>query len=369
MQVLHIVTLVSPAAEYGGPVRVAINQCAALSERGIAAQVVGGTRGFEEVPEQLDGVTCRLFPVRSLVPGTGFAGLTSPALLRWLKRHVADFDVVHVHLARDLVTLPAARIALASKVPLVLQTHGMIDSSSHPLARPLDAAWTRRTLRRAKAILYLTEREKRDLAKVAGPLVNLRNVINGVPVAQGQLDGTRSDVLFLARLHRRKRPEQFVRAAIALRGEFPDTNFVLIGPDEGEGAEIRSLLTHPDAANVSWLGAAAPEVVGQRMADARVYVLPSIDEPFPMSVLEAMAAGTPVVITQSCGLADMVARTESGLVTDTSTGSLTQALRTLLSDPRLARTMGANGRAAARESFSMAQVSETLVDAYEEAIQ
>ena len=50
-----------------------------------------------------------------------------------------DYDVVHVHVARDFVTLPAATIARRAGVPYVLQPHGMIDPSDHALARPLDA--------------------------------------------------------------------------------------------------------------------------------------------------------------------------------------------------------------------------------------
>ena len=76
------------------------------------------------------------------------------------------------------------------------------------------------------------------------------------------------------------------------------------------------------------------------MSQAGVYVLPSIDEPYGMSVLEAMSVGLPVVITESCGLASLVRTTGSGVVTDPSLEGLVEGVRAIISDPAAARRMG-----------------------------
>ena len=55
MRILHVVTLVSPDGEYGGPVRVATNLSKALRDLGHDVTIAAGTRGFESAPEQLDG--------------------------------------------------------------------------------------------------------------------------------------------------------------------------------------------------------------------------------------------------------------------------------------------------------------------------
>ena len=121
------------------------------------------------MPTELNGVPVRLFAARTLVPGTGFAGMGAPALSRWFHRTGLSFDVVHIHLARELVVLPMALAARRHGIPYVLQTHGMVVPSRHPLAPPLDAVWTRKVLRDAGAVFYLTPQEREQLGAVAGP--------------------------------------------------------------------------------------------------------------------------------------------------------------------------------------------------------
>jgi len=370
MRIISVVTLVSPSGEYGGPVRVALNQASALISAGHDVVVAGAARGWDGAPPtEVDGVPVRLFPAVRVIPGTGFAGLASPGLGRWLASAVRAADVVHVHLARDLVTLPAADAARRRGVPYVVQTHGMVDRTTNPLAGPLDRFLTRPVLRAARRVLYLTPRERDDLAEVAGPALALRELRNGVPDAP---DGERTappsasdDVLYLARLAQRKRPALFVEMARRLSVEFPATTFSLAGPDEGEATAVDAAIHRAPAADrVRREGALPPEATSARLRAARVYVLPSVDEPYPMSVLEAMSVGLPVVVTDTCGLAPAIARHGCGFVVDDSLDALTGAVRRLLGDDGLADRMGAAGRRAAREEFGMAAVTDGLVAAY-----
>jgi glycosyltransferase involved in cell wall biosynthesis len=365
--IAHVVTLLSPDGAYGGPVRVAVNQLTALAERGHDVTLFASHRGYAEPPTNIDGVPVVSFPARTAIPGTGFAGLAAPALTRELRRRVDSFDVVHVHLARDLVTLPAARVVRRAGVPLFVQTHGMIDPSTNPLAGPLDAALTRPTLRAASAIFHLTDRERRDLLAVGAPETALVPLVNGVPDS-GDLSAhpaASNEVLFLARLHRRKRPTAFVRAAIALADRFPEAEFTLVGPDEGEGAAVERLIDGSGhRARIRWEGPLAPEQTLNRMSRAAVYVLPSIDEPFPMSVLEAASLGLPVIVTDSCGLAEPVSSAGAGIVVDHSADSLIEALRHLVSDRDRRRRVGESARAMAVDRFSMDAVASSLMTRY-----
>lgn len=366
MRVLSVVTLISPDGAYGGPTRVALNQAVALRSLGHEVVVAGAAKGFARTPTDHQGVPLRLFPARHAVPGTGFAGLAAPGLGRYLRRALAAADVLHVHLARDLVTLPAAALARRRKVRYVLQTHGMIDASAHPLAGPLDAVLTRPALAGAHAVLHLTARERRDLSAVARrglPFVELPNGVPLPPATGAAHDPAAPEVLFLARLHRRKRPLAFARAALELAEAFPAARFALVGPDEGEGPAVAEVAgAHP---RIGWEGPLAPEETSARMARAAVYVLPSVDEPFPMSVLEAMALGLPVVVTASCGLAGFVAEHDAGIVVpDDDHRRLVAAVGGLLAAPQGAGRMGAAGREAVRDRLSMAAVAERLAAAY-----
>lgn len=369
MRIAQVVTLVSPDGAYGGPVRVAVNQLNALASLGHEVQLFATHRHYSAQPREIEGVPLTSYPAQTLIPKSGFAGLTSLPLLAHLQRALSDYDVVHVHLARDLVTLPAARLALSLGVPTVAQTHGMIDPSSNRLAAPLDAILTRPVLERLATVFYLTDRERVALEQVGRGRTNLRHLVNGVPAAKAiaRPKDVSPEVLFLARLHPRKRAIHFVRAAITLSSEFPNTHFSLVGPDEGDGPEVAKLIERARCGHIRWEGALAPEETLNRMSRATIYALPSVDEPFPMSVLEAASLGLPLVVTDSCGLAGPVNDYQAGIVTNDSVGGLVDALRSLLSNQGLRSVTGLQAQQMAAELFSMDRVAELLIRTYEEA--
>lgn len=370
MRIVSVVTLFTPQGAYGGPTRVALNQAAALRDAGHEVRLAGAALGYLRPPREVDGVEVDLFAARRLLPGTGFAGLTSPGLQRWVRSALRDADVVHVHLARDLVTLPVARAARRTGVPYVLQTHGMVDPSHHPLARPLDALATRGVLRDAAAVLHLTSHEARGLEAVARTALPLVELVNGVPSPRarpGSREGGR-EVLFLARLAPRKRPALFVAAAQRLAPHHPDVRFTLVGPDEGEGEAVRRAIASDDAGGrIRWEGPLPLDETAARVARASVSVLPSVDEPFPMSVIEAMAAGVPVVVTDTCGLAGRIARAGAGEVAGPDEQSLVDAVERLLGDVDRAGAAGEAGQRLTREELSIEAVRARLEAVYADA--
>lgn len=366
MRILQVVTLLSPDGAFGGPVRVAFNQSAELIDRGHSVTIAAACRGYAVPPTELDHVPVALFPARKVVPGRSFAGTTAPGLGTWFRRHRSCFDLVHVHLGRDLVGLPLAMSARRHRLPYVVQTHGMITPSQHPLAAPLDAAWTRRVLRDAGVVFYLTPTERAQLTTVAGAGLRLRQLLNGVPDHRpAAAPEPRPEVMFAARMHPRKRPMMFVDMATTLLNEGVRARFTLVGPDEGEGERVRAALS--GRAGITWEGPLPPSVVPDRLARTAIYVLPSVDEPYPMTVLEAMSVGVPVVIRSDCGLAPFVRRARGGLVVGDDT-ALADTVRSLLADPARAQRMGRRGQAAVRRHLGMRTVGDALTDVYTDVL-
>lgn len=377
MKIMHVVTLVTPDGSFGGPLRVAVNQVRALRARGHQVDLVAGAQGFEgPLPLEYDGVPVTLFPARQAVPGTGFAGLVAPRLTAFVARRAREYDVVHLHLARDLVALPTALAAAARRVPLVVHTHGMIDASDRLLAKPLDLAMTRPVMRSAAGSIALVPREKTDLQELFPQLVEPVVLPNGVPPtverAVEQRAGAAAEhpeVLFLARVAARKRPVEFVRAAQLLAPEFPAARFTLIGPDEDRGDAVRTAIAEDDAdGRIVWEGPLAPDRTAARMAAAAVYVLPAVDEPFGMTLIEAMAVGLPTVANHDCGLAEDVRATGGAVAHDDSVESLASAVRELLTDPERRRRAGAAGLEHVEHTYSMDAVARRLETIYVDAI-
>lgn len=371
MKIIQVATLVTPDGAYGGPIRVAINQTRALLEAGHDVTLAAGARGFgTTLPDNFDGVPVKLFNAE-LIPKLGFAGTVSPALHRWIKKTAPTADVCHVHLGRDLLTMPAARAIARAGLSYVVQTHGMIDASSRALSGPFDRFFTQPVLQTAGRVFYLTEQEREDLKGLVSKPLPFTRLLNGVPASSQRTvpEPETIEVLFLARLQARKRPMMFVEMAKRLHRRFPQARFVLVGPDEGEGQAVREAIAHSglDEA-IRWEGAIGPEQVSERLAQCSVYVLPSINEPFPMSVLEALSLAKPVVITDSCGLAPFVEAANAGFVAGPDIDTLTAAVSSLLEDKDLRLETGRNAEALARREFSMTRITDTIVDTYDRLV-
>jgi glycosyltransferase involved in cell wall biosynthesis len=376
VRILQVATYISPDGAYGGPTRVAINQAKALTELGHEVILTASAGGFEgKLPTTYDDFPVKLFTGRQAVPRAGFAGLTAPQLFPWLSRALKGADIVHVHMSRDLVTLPSAAMALKSKIPLVVQTHGMIDSSEKFLAKPLDAILTAPILRGASKILYLTEKEKFDISEVAQYRVAVDGLPNGVTVpdipAVEQLMGAAEnpEIICLARVHAIKRPLAFIQAGAAITSKWTKSRFTLIGPDEGEGQKVNNAIRQiRPGSQVSWLGPIPPEQTTNRMQQSSIFVLPSESELYSMSTLEAMSLGLPVVITDTSGLAPLVRENHAGLVCDKSQSSLNDAIDELLQNPAKRIAMGKNARNTIQEKFAMGKVALKLDAQYRNVI-
>lgn len=371
MKVLHAFTLQSPDNAFGGPIRVALNLGHELESRGIDVELVGGCRGYESTPTEIENIPAHLFPVRQIHPKLGFSGLISLRLLSWTWRNVKRFDVIHIHMARDLITLPIGLISRMRGVPIVIQGHGMIDPTNKFAGRLLDKLFVKRLLTGATKLLYLTEQESTDFPAVAGkPLENLAFLPNGVPAQSephlGAANSART-ISYISRLQARKRPHLFVQMASELVRDGVDCQFKIAGADEGELDQVLRIIKQESLdETVEYLGSQDHAGVIKLLNETSVLVLPSVNEPFPMIVLEAISCAIPVVITDTCGLAPYITRGNAGIVTDGSVAQLVSATKTILSD---LHQYSSNALTLAKNEFSMSHIGDELTSIYRGAIE
>ena len=366
MRVLHIVPLISDAAEYGGPVRGTLRQSVATQEIGHSAKVLALWKGTTSPPTDMWGVpvTTRRFlrvPIHRL--GGGF----SVTAIWWLYLNSRTFDVVHIHAGRDLWVMLAMVILRLRGVPYVWQTHGMLNLRTSSAIRLYDFLLVRPAMRQATAMFYLTPFEKRALAAF-GETDRLELLINGVDAPDSDpppLEPSPLKVVFCARLHERKRAIDLVRAVISLRQTGANIELTLYGPDEGALAPILQLIRESGhTESVRYGGALAYELVRPTLRQYNVCVLPSVNEPFPNSVLEGLASGLAVVCTSSCGLAPYLRESGAGIVIEPGAESIQAALETLMRANELIEQYGELGLDLARSRFSMHAVATRLEQTY-----
>jgi glycosyltransferase involved in cell wall biosynthesis len=366
MKILHLVTLASSDGAGGGPLRVALNQALELSRRGHDVQLAAGWLGEGSPPTSIEGIPAHFFPIHRFVPRTGLSGIVSFRLTLWLIREVSAWDIVHIHAGRDLISTGSLVVARARRCRYVTQTHGMIQPDRRLRARIMDAVAVRRLLLRARVRFVLTQREMDGLAEVLGTRVPFERIFNGVPAENG-LIRKRSDneVLYCARLHVRKRPVAFVEMAGELRRRGIEANFSLVGPDEGELPAVQKAIEAGNLQDVvRYEGSLSYEAVRARMSQSGIYVLPSVHEPFPMSLLEALSLGLPSVCTDSCDISEILRDGRAALVTDGSVPAMADAVEAILKDEGLKSELTANARKVTRTIFSMEAVGDKLEQCY-----
>jgi glycosyltransferase involved in cell wall biosynthesis len=365
VKIAQVVTYISADGAFGGPVAVAIAQAVELAAQGHDVELLAGWDGVAEV--DAPGVKVRLFRTRQVIP-SGFSGMIAPGMLGYLRRHRSAFDVVHVQLARDLITLPIASFLSGRKSNYVVQPHGMIKPDGRLRARVFDTIAVRRVLRDAAVVIAYRNVDEDALREVSRGAAEIEFLENGVTIAADDAPADRvgtPEVLFLARLHPRKRVVAFAEMALLLKHRGVAARFAVVGPDEGELARLTSFLEENGLnEDVSYEGPIGYSAVRDRLQRASVYVLPSVNEPFPVTVLEAMAIGTPCVITDTCGIAPFFLEDAAGAVTDGSPERMADAVERLLVDPAHRTRTITNARDSIAAHFSITAVVNRLLTFY-----
>lgn len=369
MRILQVVTLLSAGGAFGGPLTVAVEQCQALHRLGHDVTLLTGWDKKAQLPK----TPYRLVPLRArnLAPFMGLSGLTSLPLLRWLRAHETEFDLIHVHCGRDMVSLPAAAL-LRNRRAYVLQTHGMIMPDRRMRSRVVDALMTHRALGRAAAVLYLTEIEHAGLREIGVPEAKLHELRNGIGFDPDLVRAPAEPpftVSFCARLHPRKRVGAFLEMAALLADRAPGRfRFVVAGPDEGELVVVERFQQAHRELGVEYRGALSAAAARSLLAESDVFVLPSVDEPFPMTVLEALAVGTPSVVTDSCGIATALQEHDAAAVTDGSPEQLSAAVSAFVASPEEWAKASARSRDVIRTHYSIESIARQLAAEYQRAV-
>jgi glycosyltransferase involved in cell wall biosynthesis len=383
MRLLHVAASYLPARRYGGTIVSVHALCRALAARGHDVHVyttsvdgAGDSPVPHGVPVDVEGVTVWYFESRHLR-----RLYRSPPLGAALRRHVAEFQVVHTHAIYLWPLWTAAREARRANVPYVVSPRGMlekalIEQKSAWLKAALIACIEKRTLEEAGAVHVTSPREADEAARFGFNLRMVSEIPNGVdlpapsgaPVspAMARLIGDGPFVLFVGRLNWKKGLDRLI-AALPYA---PDVRLIVAGNDEDRYQPALESLAQ--AAGVSDRIVFAGPVLGADkdalMSAARALVLPSYSENFGNVVLEAMALGRPVIVTPEVGVADLVRDCGGGIVTGGSPLLLAGALTALVVDVARGNALGERGRRAARD-LSWDHVAARMETLYQSVIE
>ncbi|MFQ6100786.1 MAG: glycosyltransferase [Anaerolineae bacterium] len=327
-------------------------------------------------------------PADFTAAGIGFVPLNIAARFAWrellrLRRllRAGGFHLLHVHGARAALYGRLAAATLRPRPHVLFSIHGF---ATPFYSFPRRTAYLRleRALQRvtdcticvaqAEADLFLsfglTTPEKTrvipygiDVVRFAAPPGDLSNLREKLDVGPGPV------LLTVCRLNVPRDFASLLAAFRQVRSEFASAHLLIVG-DGPQRTEVESLIHRSEltgSAHVTGFRSDVPAL----MALADVYVLTSYGwEGYPISTLEAQAAGVPVVVTDAGGSREAVQHERTGLVVPRrDSDTLAEALLRLLRNPGLRREMGKAGRRRARREFTRKRMIERITTVYDES--
>jgi glycosyltransferase involved in cell wall biosynthesis len=374
MRILHVIASLAP--RYGGPSKVLPEMCRALAARGHDVEVfttnIDGPSTLPVrvgVPQVLGGATVTYFGAhwpRSYKASLGLA--------RALHDRVEGFDVVHIHSLYLFHTAAASLCARRRRVPYVIRPHGTLDPYHRARHRGRKAVQEllveRRNLDRAGGI-HCTSLAEKAAIEPLGLRAPCFVVPLGVEVAElepaGEDAAGTALVTFVGRLTPKKGLDILLEAFAEVGSWRPDAHLVIAGPDdEGLGRQLHERVRRLGLqGRVSLPGPVTGPAKDGLLRRSNVVVLPSKDENFGVSVVEAMAAAVPVVVTSGVAIHQEVAEAGAGLVVPRTPAAVAGAVLRLLDDPAWRRQLGERGRRLVETTFAWPRIAAKLEEMYD----
>lgn len=316
--------------------------------------------------EEIDGIAVeRIAYPRVRMLGALVLGLKFAWRL-YARRH--EYDAIHIHMAKNLATVAGLLRPLLNR-PVVVKISGAWEFEGgildprlrrKPVVRLMNAC-----IRRIDCVQCISEFTRRMLVEAGYAANRIRMIPNAVDVRRFRLAVPSDDqpsVLFVGRVEPVKGLDVLIDAWPTVRARVP-AKLVIAGDGSVLEALKRRARERGVEDSVRFLGNVSN--VADLLAQSALYVQPSHQEGLPNSVLEAMAAGLPIVATRVSGNEDLVLDGRNGrLVPPGQAERLAEALIEVLSNRAAARAMGRESRRVIEEQYQMPVILDALTRAY-----
>ena len=381
MKYLHVIRSLNP--KVGGPVEAIRQLIKAMCKAGHQAEVA--TMDDAAAP-WLGGMETQ---VHALGPGWGKYGYGSQ-LVPWLREHGAEYGAIIVNGLWQYQGLGTWMALQKSGLPYYVFPHGMLDPwcirqsrRKHLKKAAYWLAVEHRVLRKARAVLFTSEEERELAHGVLWPYGLREVVVNyGTSPPAGDAEEQRAVffrrypelrdkrlILCLGRIHPKKGCDLLVKAFARVLGEREEWQLVIAGPDESgtQGKLARLAGSLGIGARVSWPGMLTGDLKWGALQAAEAFALASHSENFGIVVAEALACGTPVLISNRVNIWREIAADGAGLVAeDTAAGTerLLREWKQLGAGER--QNMRENARNCFRRRFHIQQAAASLLQVISE---
>lgn len=368
MKITHTIASLDPAA--GGPPQVAVRLAAAQAALGHDVSVL------HETPASSTSAVSQML---DKVPGIEAIHQVNMGDTDWVS-HVKQQDIMHCHGLWESVLRRSASVARANQIPYVIAPHGMLNPWSmeqKTLKKKLALFLYYRRLLDSTLFIHALNADEAKYIKPHGIASPIEVVANGVFIeeieplpepggfykSRPELEG-KPFILFLSRLHYVKGLDILAPAFEKVAAELPEVQLVVAGPDEGARADFVAKVNQLGLQDrVHLVGPIYGSAKYEALVDAACFCLPSRQEGFSIAILEALACGTPVLISENCHFPE-VATNDAGRVCKLSPEAMGQAMLEMLAEREVSEAMGQRARQLVRDYFTWEAIGKKLLVAY-----
>jgi len=365
MKILHVTPSYYPAVKYGGPIQSVHLLNKFLIKKGVDVDVFTTTAGLENENivyddwNVIDNVRVKYFKYY------GYEHYNfSPTIFIELTKRVSKYDLVHITAVWNFPVLVASLSCLIKNKPFIISPRGTINYEainlrSKYLKRLYYNMLAKHYIKRASALHFTSQDEKDNVIKSLRLNNKFFIVPNGLDLSKFKklplkgafkekfpsLNGKRY-ILFLGRINLKKGIDILLESFKDVLGVYNDIYLVIVGSSDDNYLNIlkKMIANMKIEDKVIFTGFLSGDEKLAAYVDAEFFVLPSRSENFGMSVIEAMACGLPVLVSDKVGISKEISINASGIVFENEINKLTKAISNLFEDKAKKETLSKNGK-------------------------
>jgi len=381
LKILFLIPYFIPAYRFGGPIRGTYETGLRLVKKGHEVTVYTTDawepkKRIDKKEDIINGMHIKYFPNINNLLASKYKIFSPVGMYSQVKKKINNFDIIHIQEYYTIITFIGGKLSKKYNKKYLVSIRGALSDvpmQSKNNLKKIFNFFLKKFLFSADAITVQTENERKDCRK--HNLKNLRIIRNGIDTEMFKKIPPRSIfrkkyeikpdenvLLFVGRINKIKGLKYLIEALSRLKDR--KIRLFIIGPDDNYLGELKTYIDKFNLNNINIIKGLYGAEKLEALAGSDIFVLPSIYDCSPNSMLEACASGLPIITTTENGLHKIISDGAGILINSKDSKALSSAIIKLITDPQLMKKMGAKGSKIVFDKYSWNKVTDELEKLY-----